>query len=102
MFSLTRRIVLLRAVLIVNLLLLLLFAWQLAQASFWVQPTVYAPLAVKNLSPKRGAALAEYVSDLDYQGVTWFYNWYHTHADEPWWPILWDAPGVSATPMPTP
>jgi hypothetical protein len=47
---------LLRAVLIVNLLLLLLFAWQLAQASFWVQPTVYAPFAVKNLSPKRGYA----------------------------------------------
>jgi hypothetical protein len=56
MFSLTRRIVLLRAVLIVSLLLLLL-VWQLAQAAFWVQPTVYAPLAVKNLSPKRGVAV---------------------------------------------
>jgi hypothetical protein len=43
-------------VLIVNLLFLLLLAWQLAQAAFWVQPTVYAPLAVKNLSPKRGYA----------------------------------------------
>jgi hypothetical protein len=52
MVSSTRRIIVLRAVLIASLLLLLLLVWQLAQAAFWVQPTVYAPLAVKNLSPK--------------------------------------------------
>jgi hypothetical protein len=42
----SRRIVVLRIVLLTNLLLLVLFAWQLVQASFWIQPTVYGPLAV--------------------------------------------------------
>jgi hypothetical protein len=68
MSTVLRRIVVLRITLLSSSLLLLLLGWQLVQASFWVQPTVYAPLAVKNLSPKRGNAGTSYVSDFDYLG----------------------------------
>jgi hypothetical protein len=72
-------------------LTIILLGWWLAQASFTVTPTTYAPLAVKNLSSKRGFAGASYVSDLDYLGATWFYGW------GPDWPWLfhWDPPGNS-------
>ena len=49
------------------------FGCWLAQASFYVAPTTYAPLAVKNLSPKRGLT-GGFVSDFDYLGATWFYR----------------------------
>ena len=72
-------------------LTIILLGWWLAQASFTVTPTTYAPLAVKNLSSKRGCAGASYVPDLDYLGATWFYGW------GPDWPWLfhWDPPGNS-------
>jgi hypothetical protein len=46
-----------------------------------VQPTIYAPLAVKNLSPKRGIAGITIVSDMDYLGASWFYDWSHSWDD---------------------
>lgn len=91
MSTLSHRSKIIRVMLFSFVLALILFGWWLAQASFEVQPSVYAPLAVKNLSPKRGSAGITYVSDYDYLGVTWFYNW------GPDWPWLfnWDAPGNS-------
>lgn len=87
----SQRLRLFRMVLFLSLLAVTLLGWWLAQASFTVAPTTYVPLAVKNLSPKRGSAGTTYVSDYDYLGVTWFYNW------GPDWPWLfnWDPPSNS-------